>query len=50
VLVAIPQVTPQPPQLLGSVAVMEQTPLQSVPVLQVQTPPTQVSPPAVLQA
>ncbi len=27
-----------------------QTPLQSVPVVQVQVPPTQVSPPTVLQA
>src|SRR4051794_41358750 len=49
-LVGMPQTMPQPPQLLESVAVIEQTPLQSVPVLQVHVPPTQVSPPAVLQA
>ena len=49
-LVAIPQAMPQPPQLLGSLEVVVQTLLQSVPVVQVQVPPTQVSPPAVLQA
>ena len=44
------QPTAQPPQLLGSLEVVLQTPLQSVPVVQVQVPPTQVSPPTMLQA
>ena len=48
-LVGMPHLMAQPPQLLGSVEVVAQTPLQSVPVVQVQLPATQVSPPAVLQ-
>ena len=49
-LVGMPQTIPHPPQLLESVAVIEQMPPQSVPVVQVQLPAMQVSPSAVLQA
>ena len=49
-LVGIPQVMPQPPQLLGSSVVGVQTAVQSAPEAQVQAPAMQVSPPAMLQA